>query len=202
MLTANATLDRTVDAVLASPKRIERLINRFKWGTRPTVPDDLGKKILLGSCSAVAMNVALTREAARLFLGPEEETRDNIVATISLGLEAETFYVNHPAALNSKIPLLLYPHLAAHIMLASSGYASPATAARVISGALAGAPASCEWVDACYSGPSKNLSCVQQSIKLRKRKSAGIYGSFDSKILLILQELLTDGGVPFNVDYV
>ena len=48
-----------------------------------------------------------------------------------------------------------YPHVCAHVICESLGYASPTKAAMIMMHGHRGEPDYCEWIDACYSGDAR-----------------------------------------------
>jgi hypothetical protein len=58
-----------------------------------------------------------------------------------------------------------YPHITAHIVSESLGYATPTTAARIGLDGLYGRKNYCEWVASCYGGEAKEV--LERSIQHR-----------------------------------
>ena len=251
-------LTRLVDRLLSPVPvaKINRLINTFKWGERPVVPEDIGQQVLRQLIGAVAhrrqVDGTLYADATGLperYGRPEKRVHDRRTATLILlqdTLDQEDYYNNTPLAMDPKIALLLYPRICAQIMALSSGYASPVTAALIFTSAMRKGTPCCEWTSACY-GPPRNLAVRSVRKKIgtetvrgeggryerdvhdwveepnpdlewnndmaclkaatghfarKAGKSDGFYGSYTSKFILILRELLVEGGVPHSVDYV
>jgi len=217
-------LVRVVDRLFspAATRRLNRIVDMFKWEKRPDVPEDLGGQILEHVCKSASFRDMPEAApwldatgAPERFGVPEKRKVDRRTATLQvlqIMLDAESFYHNVPVAMDPKIVLLLYPRHCAHIMSLSSGYASPITAARILTSALTGTNkfGCCEWTNACYSrdngdGKVPDRRCAEDAVKggaRRMGKTHGFYGGVRDKYVLILQELLTEGGVPFSVDHV
>lgn len=213
-----------VDRLLSptTPQRINRIIDMFKWGTRPKVPTDIGAQVLQSICTSNAYRyvpegfslVDATGIPERMGC-PEKRVLDRRTATLQACqymLDEQSFYDNKPIAMDARIALLLYPRCCAAIMSMSSGYASPIVAARILTAAVTKSDACCEWVASCYPPRGKfdtrtnNERCVSNALGHLARKAGrvkgGFYGGYHDKFLLILHELLVEGGVPCSVDYV
>ena len=66
-------------------------------------------------------------------------------------IEGDTFY------LSGKDYLRMYPHVCAHIVAHSLGYATPSHAGKILQDAMETGANNCEWLDACYGGDARRM---------------------------------------------
>ena len=86
------------------------------------------------------------------------ESRVVIAAAVGIGV-----LPTHPADWGPRVVMALWPRTVAHVIARSLGYATPTTAALILSDARARRPNWCEWIDACHDRNAHQAvtSCVR-----------------------------------------
>ena len=79
-----------------------------------------------------------------------------------------------------------YPHIVAHIICHSLGYATPRCAAQILADHINGRPNFCEWIACCYHGVPKGA--VEGAIRGR-HSHKGFMARFSHALALVRQAI-------------
>jgi len=81
-----------------------------------------------------------------------------------------------------------YPHITAHIIAESLGYATPSCAARILKDAREGKKNYCEWIYSCYT--TDPLKAVRDSIRNRHYHT-GLMADYKRALELVKRSIET-----------
>jgi hypothetical protein len=86
--------------------------------------------------------------------------------------------------INRDYVLARYPRIVAQVIAASSGYATPSTAAAIIADAIKGQKNFCEWVACCHNGDARD--CLTRCVRnISRRAERGVMGGYYRALTIV-----------------